>query len=525
MAMGECWINARVIMIINRTLIVNQLNQNDVVMAESSGINSIVYQHIKNGTHIPPTIKLIRSTDYRIPAGWWLRSIYKEIIYALPSRWVITEDCNLTNAFCKISYWSFNSRAQQAYALRNNGLATERKLKKHLFQENKYISMIILILKWFKLRTKKYQFVKSNLPQNQLVFFAKSNADVELWINLISNLASNKVVVVLDPMHNLNNFFLNNLKNKSITVINAGMESVSCLAPFPFFSKAESIILQRNLYNQLPLLSKYFATVKWLIKCKPIGVVFNAAENRPELHLMSDVLMRNNIKTHNTMNGIKAKTANNADVLFTKWFVWDEKMASILKDCEYPENNLEVAGHLAKDYALAHKFESTLDFDLEYYKAKKVISFFSINTEIDEKKDVYQLLNTLDDEYHILVREHPSYLGMDEKYYNHLTCNFELVDTTKSKQSLYDTLLVSDLVIVLGSTVALEATWFKVPVLTVEYKSDSILYCVDDVNIRHIQSREELIRALKKPLIKQIEKENEHRLETVAELYKTALLK
>lgn len=523
--MGECWINARETMIINQSLIVNQLNQNDVVRAESSGISSIVYQYIKEGTQIPPTIKLIRSKDYRIPAGWWLRGIYKEIVNEFPDRWTKIQDINLINTFCKISYWSFNTKAQQAYALLSNGLASEKRLKKYLFQENKYISLIILMLKWLKLITKKNQFVKANLPQNQLVFFAKSNADIELWNNLIHKMPINKIVVVLDPMHNIDKTILNNLKKRSITIIIAGMERVSCLALFPFFSKAESINLQRNIYNQLPLLSKYFATVKWLIKCKPTGVVFNAAENRPELHLMSDALMANNINTYNTMNGIKAKTANNADVLFSKWFVWDEKMASILKECEYPEDNLKVIGHLAKDYALVHKYASTLEFNQKYYEAKTVISFFSINTEIDEKKDVYQLLNALGDEYHMLVREHPSYLNKDEKYYNQLICNFELVDTKKSKQSLYDMLLVSDLVIVLGSTVALESTWFKAPVLTVEYKSDSILYCVDDVKIRHIQSREELIRALKIPLIKKIKKENEHSLETVAENYKNALLK
>lgn len=511
-------------MIINNTLIVKKLTQDVVLKALAKKITSIVYQYESGNLDIPEGIRLIRSLDYRIPAGWWVRNIYKKEIDKLPEYWNSSNGFSFNNTYKKITFWSYQMLSQQAYAVKVNECDSESKLIKLIFNKSYLGSVVVILLKWAKNRGLKSKCIERKILQKQIVFVVKDFEDIELSLTLIKSIPENKRIIVLEPKHCISTNQLQAITSHEIKVTEAGLMKVKKHIPLPFLGSKISLNIQRNIYNQLKLLNTYVSFGKWLKVQNPKAIVFNAAENRPELHLVSEYLMKNNIRTYNTMNGIKAKTANNADVLFTKWFVWDKKMADILRDCEYPQDNMEIVGHLAKDYALAHTFKDTLHFDETYYKHKKVVSFFSINTEIDEKKDVYQLLNSLKEEYHVLVREHPAYVNKDEKYYGQFTCNYELVDTTMSKQSLYDMLLVSDLVIVLGSTVALEATWFKVPVLTVEYKQESILYCADDDEIKHIKSKKELVEQFKKLPLKLVQQEKSEKSESVAALYKSALL-
>ena len=61
------------------------------------------------------------------------------------------------------------------------------------------------------------------------------------------------------------------------------------------------------------------------------------------------------------------------------------------------------------------------------------------------------------------------------------------------KQTLYDQLIISHVMIALGSTVLLEAKWADLPAITFEQKETSFVYCVDEKYIWHCKTPDSLV--------------------------------
>ena len=66
----------------------------------------------------------------------------------------------------------------------------------------------------------------------------------------------------------------------------------------------------------------------------------------------------------------------------------------------------------------------------------------------------------------------------------------------KSKELLYDQILLSDVAIVFASTVAYECKWFNVPAITYEKNNASVLPDLDKKYISHVKNQNELISTI-----------------------------
>jgi hypothetical protein len=475
---------------LGKTYITDKLTESGYRNALKVGVHIIVCRN-SVVEEVAGGIKIICGGNFRIPAGWWLREILINRIKKLPKSWSVHEGISLTSTLLKLNYWSFHKEAQVAYG------AMKSKVKvntdKILFRPRILSSWVIANTKWVVFKFKRLSEVKVVAPQKRIVFYITSDTDVEVWQNLISEFEHSEILLVLKNQRLIENEIIKIFKQQGYEAVLVGQIPGKKYNPLPQLSKDTSVI-QRNIFSHVQQLNHFFSIANWLLSIAPRCVLFNAGENKDEVHLLSEKLLAVDVKTFNTMNGIKAKTANNADVQFSKWFVWDVKMKEILMNCQIQESMLQVSGHLMNDYASKYTFKHRLAQTENYYQAKPVIAFFSINDEIQEKKDVYAILPTLLGENHFMIKEHPTYKGDDRHYYHNFTNNYEVIKGRGSKDVLYDILSIADLVVVLGSTIAIEATWFNTPVITVEYKQESILYCVDGKAIKHLSSHAELVQ-------------------------------
>lgn len=247
---------------------------------------------------------------------------------------------------------------------------------------------------------------------------------------------------------------------------------------------------------------------KWMYRAEQIAatgirkLLVNEAENGIYGACIGVVMKKHGIKVYNTMNGLKAGQSQDAHVNFTKWFVWDEQMKNMLVEkCGLDKNMLLVSGHLMEDYARNYVYQHSLQIDEARLKGKKIISVFSIKTKRQIKYNTLNYLYNLvrrDESYFLIVRPHPiekpeDYILPDFKSDRILWVNYS---NKNSRTTLYDQILVADLCVVFGSTVALECKWFGKPCITFEIREKSILYFADGKDVVHVNQMEEFERAI-----------------------------
>lgn len=227
------------------------------------------------------------------------------------------------------------------------------------------------------------------------------------------------------------------------------------------------------------------------------SLLFNEGENSTYGAVFSEVMNKNQILTFNTMNGMKSGQAQDANINFNFWFVWDIKMKELLVEkCILNPNILKVTGHLMEDNIRSYRFKNSINVDLEALIGKKVISIFSVRGSREEKletiKYIYNILKESNDIF-VLLRPHPLEKENEWILPEFNAKNFKLItyERDMEKLTLYDQLKISDLSIVFGSTVALESKWFGVPCITIEKRKKSLIYCIDNSMIFHLNSLSE----------------------------------
>lgn len=227
------------------------------------------------------------------------------------------------------------------------------------------------------------------------------------------------------------------------------------------------------------------------------AALINEAENGIYGAVVSEVFRKNNTRVYNTMNGIKSGEAQDGHINFDKWFVWDTQMKSLLvRQNHIADDKLIVSGHLVEDLIRTYQYRNSLPLDIEFLKDKKVISLFSVkgkrHAKLEAIRFLYELLKS-DETYFLMIRPHPSerpedYILPEEGLKN---VHFVHYDSQNQNDTLHDQLLISDLSIVFGSTVALDSKWMGVPCITFEPRENSLIYCTDEKHIIHVQTIEE----------------------------------
>ncbi len=232
------------------------------------------------------------------------------------------------------------------------------------------------------------------------------------------------------------------------------------------------------------------------------GFLLSASENEGEGIVAGLVAQKYKLKSFNFMNGTKSSDLINGITNFDYWFMHDQKMKKMLLSISnQKEENFPITGHLMEDVAREHVYSGALDLWQNTIAGKKIISVFSSPTYNVEQLEVENLLiNYLqkDENLLVFVRLHPR-----EKHnhpYSHermiLLPDFE----EKSSAALFDLLLKSHLAISFGSTVSLQASWFGIPSITVEFSEKSTLLYVDQLTIHHVNSIQKLTEFINESL-------------------------
>jgi hypothetical protein len=232
------------------------------------------------------------------------------------------------------------------------------------------------------------------------------------------------------------------------------------------------------------------------------------------------------IITVNSHNGVKLPYPYSRDNHFDIWCCWDEQMKKLLHEkCFIDEGQLVITGHLMEDVARKHSYQNSFDGFYNPALKNKIISLFSTNENPIGKWEtinaLIQFVNSRND-LQLLIRLHPSEDKSEWNIFHNVSSNkikiiFPVQDD-RTQILLYDQLLISDVSVVFGSTVAIESTWFDVPCITMEAKEKSMLYAVDGKKIFHEKSANNLIIRIESLLEKK--KEISHRKTSVAQRIK-----
>ena len=170
-------------------------------------------------------------------------------------------------------------------------------------------------------------------------------------------------------------------------------------------------------------------------------------------------------------------------------------------------DKLVISGHLIQDLIQNYQYHNSLNVNLESLKSKKVISIFTVKgkrfAKLESLKFLYNLLNE-DESIELFIRPHPA--EKPEDYVlpeiNLERVHFANYNSKNLNSSLHDLLLISDLAIVYGSTVALDAKWMGVPCITFEIREKSMIYCADNDKIKHVRTLEDFVTLVKSSLSK-----------------------
>jgi hypothetical protein len=485
-------------MLLAKHLLTKELYNN----ALKEGVTVFLYNEINFSPKPIDGITLFNCTTERVPSTWftWKKNeeIFESFKIKFPSlfKW---NQYDLTLAIQKAIFWS-NMRTGYLYYSKDKYFKNESmhylsdkfqpisplkttlkyvkniKLKSQInfeYQINKNSKIGILIEDEFQLSLYKYILVQLKSNENAVVFVLHSEL-----IKMVENLGIpiHRIFLI---KHNLNHDFQFPLVNL-------------------FKIKNQEWFIFNEIINTWKEIN-YWVSISEQMFSKGIGkLLINEGENGTKGAVIGEIMKVNNIFTYNTMNGMKSGQVQDAFVNFNYWFVWGEGMKKMLIDkCYLPEKMLLNAGHLMEDEIAHYEYQNS--FSELNLVDKTIISLFSVRGKREEKIDAFQYLYQLAEQnpqIQLLIRKHPS--EKDEDFIkptkilnNVMWVNF---DFSNSKQTLCDQLLLSDLSICFGSTVALESKWFGVPCITFEKRDESLIYLTDNETIFHVKDLEQMVQ-------------------------------
>lgn len=494
-------------MTLKKVWIIHKLDSVNLNNAIKKDCNFIICNEIYSNLTIPKSIEIISADKYRIEGTWetylYNNNIVKNLLNKFPSQFKV-DNFNLSSSLSKTLYWTNNKIGSLKIAYFNLSqpkvlIHDVNYLTGNIFKEfSKYLmlffknnfSTILNVNKNFKI-TKK-----ANIG-----ILINNEFELKLYEYIIE-LLNEKENVLLFHYGNIPKSILNDLPENVFEFDLSKIISFKFQKLFnPFRLSFEELKALNIVLAEWQSFSSELARYNTIKNSGIKKLLVNVAENMALRNLMKEVFAED-ILVYNTMNGLKGGEAQDADIFFDKWFVWDEEMKKMMiEKCHLPDSKLIVSGHLAKDQIYEWKYKGSFKFDLQVFKTKKVISFFSNRGFRKEKVDALNLLykflfENLD--YYLIIRPHP--LEKKEDYilpdYQADNIYFIPEKLVNSKETLYDQLFLSDLSIVLGSTVAFESLWMEVPCISYEYREAPLIYLTGEDKFKHIQNSSQLLLAI-----------------------------
>lgn len=485
------------------------LSEKSLDWAKNQGASIFLYNETDFVLPENETLTFINCTTERVPSTWWTWEANDKLLLSFKKKFPSLFQWgkyDMTLAYQKALYWS-NQKTGFLHYTKEKYFSAEKVLFiEPMHPYNKWKTKLKYIIQRLKSSRKVEEL--NNFPKSkQKGIFIKNTFQLKLYKHVLMEASRNaedyKVLTINKDCYN--RLFEMGWKSENLVFI----EQQNIPFVFPHINLAKLRNEDWFVLNQLLIHWQEFG--QWIEIAESIAksgvstLLMNEAENGVFGAIMGEVLVKNGIKTFNTMNGMKSGQAQDAFINFDYWFVWDEQMKSLLQDkCGLDSSKLLVSGHLMEDEVRDYKFQNSLGIDKSQLEGKKVISVFSVRGKREEKIQAFKLLYELaqnDSELVLLLRPHPSETEEEKIMSSAELKNVYWINSTpeNSKTTLYDQLSISDLSICFGSTIALESKWFGVPCITVEKRPESLIYAVDgEMIVKAEVLEEQLINKLVK---------------------------
>jgi hypothetical protein len=485
----------------NKIFATNILDTWSLEKAKTMNADTIICNEKRVDIPESASLNIVNAEVYRIPGTFEAYQYNTRVVDSLLSKYKLNiNQLDVKKAIPKYVYWT-NYKTGYLYAC-IKAIFPGKKISDvpGFFPDNK-IRESLKYIKQFAVNNIRWIFAK-NKHQIQRIAGKKTgllvNDEFELGIfeYLIKEISADDLVIFHYGNIDFSKFLF--VKPAIITCDIGMIKRFSPQALFNLFKlSVEELSVVNIMAREWQEISSEIERYRYISTTSVQSLIINVGENLPLKNLMPDIF-RGKTKVFNTMNGMKSGEAHDGDVYFDTWFVWDDKMKSMLiRHCGLDEKKLSISGHLMRDFVKDYRFGNTLGIPAEALKGKKVISLFSVRGNREEKmqalKWIYQLAEK-DSSYIFLIRPHPLEKAADLDFRESPNKNIFYISyhLNNSKQSLYDQIYVSDLAIVFGSTVAIECQWMHVPCITFEMRDVSNIYSIDNHSIKHVKSLEQL---------------------------------
>lgn len=479
------------------------LDKKELDKAISLGAQAIVAYEIS--VSVPAGIEVIDANEYRAAGSHRafdanLRLYEAELSKSWSSAFIF-RGVPLWDAYLKALLWSNQRLAYIEEAIAQLGPDVHILKRIPLHSGSRWrcaLAMGKAMLR--KLLGGAYQVPVFKLPDYARLGFLIRNSFEYRLVERLHKAFNKESVLVLPPNHGFKTEEIEKLQTEGHKIIlcpDSNWSHIPWSIPFRF-GGSKAWFVRQMLRNE-PGISACLSWGKGLMD-SPLRVFITVAqENTPYGHILGRMAEATGKHVINVMNGIKGGLANDRLVQFQSWIMWDQAMQNLLlKHCGLSKERLFIAGHLGRDNVYGHTYTGAIPVNEVERSEKRIVSIISTKDLRYEKVAALTALYNWASQQNdviLLYRPHPS--EKEESYYlpdSSLGIDLRLIKPEQAiaKTSLFDQLLSSDLTINFGSTVSMEALWIKARCVTFEMKPESLLYCVDGLNLKHISSPEAL---------------------------------
>ncbi len=490
----------------------NFISYNYYLWAKSKGVKVFLFNEID---FIPDESEgsgeiFFNCTSYRVESTWYTWTENEKLIQSFkikfPSLFKI-KNYDITLAVQKAMYWANFKSGFLWYCIVNFFPNEKIFYADSLHQSGK----LGAIGRYFKLvefkRKNKIKKIVEKRSEFKFAIHLKSDFQLGFYIDLIEKTKHDKQFsLFIEPK--VNEQYLKELGIADFHKIQHSdkIYPVPLINPFKL-SKKDSFTLNIILIHWKEI-NENIQSAEAICHTGLKATLINEGENGIYGAIVSEVFNKNGVKVYNTMNGVKSGEAQDAFINFDYWFVWDTQMKEMLATTNnISRDKLIISGHLIQDLIQNYQYHNSLNVNLESLKSKKVISIFTVKgkrfAKLESLKFLYNLLEE-DESIELFIRPHPA--EKPEDYVlpeiDHERVHLANYNSKNLNSSLHDLLLISDLAIVYGSTVALDAKWMGVPCITFEIREKSMIYCADNDKIKHVRTLEDFITLVKSSLSK-----------------------
>ena len=476
----------------------NFISHKYYLWAKSKGVKIFLFNEID---FIPNEIKesdeiFFNCTSYRVESTWYTWAENEKLIQSFklkfPNLFSIA-NYDITLAIQKSMYWS-NIKSGFLWYCIINFFPNEKIFYADAMHKSGKLGALHRYFKLVKFTPKvKLPDFSEKKTNRKFVIHLKSDFQLGFYINLLEKTKNNELFsLFIEPAVNENY-----LKELGITDFQKIKHSEE-IFPIPLINLFN---LNRNDIFTLSIILIHWREINESIQSAEAifydglkAVLINEGENGVYGAVVSEIFHKKGVKVYNTMNGVKSGEAQDAFINFDYWFVWDSQMKEMLiSKNKLSEDKLIISGHLIQDLIQNYQYHNSLNVNLEKLKSKKIISIFTVKgkrfAKLESLKFFYNLLEE-DESLELFIRPHPAEKPEDyilpDRYLDRV--HFANYNSKNLNSSLHDLLLISDLAVVYGSTVALDAKWMGVPCITFESRDNSMIYCVDNENIIHVKT-------------------------------------